>query len=271
MPRHNAPSCLRISVAHREIVLIRKPRKRNIVIRMLTNGEIRVTAAMSVTLDQLHTVMQLRHDWIESVQRRHEELRRRHPQKRYVSGELFIFRGEMLPLQFAVSYEAKTSFVSVIQNALVIGIPHRQWSAFDSAAEHSELAPIVVAFYRHEARILISQRLAHYARQMNVQPHKVTFRSQRTRWGSCTVRQHLSLNWLLIIAPLEVIDYLCVHELAHLRHHNHSPAFWKFVETEAPTHEASKEWLRTRAHEGDFLLKQSALHLGPLAPRLDSM
>jgi predicted metal-dependent hydrolase len=73
---------------------------------------------------------------------------------------------------------------------------------------------------------------------------KITLRDTKTRWGSCTGRKTISLNWRLILAPPEVAYYVCAHEAAHLLHMNHSKAFWKVVEDLCPPYKVHRQWLK---------------------------
>lgn len=73
---------------------------------------------------------------------------------------------------------------------------------------------------------------------------KITIRDQKSRWGSCSGRKTISLNWRLILAPPEVAHYVCVHEVAHLLHMNHSSAFWKVVGDVCPAYQSHKKWLK---------------------------
>jgi predicted metal-dependent hydrolase len=73
---------------------------------------------------------------------------------------------------------------------------------------------------------------------------KITIRDATSRWGSCSGRKTISLNWRLILAPPEVAHYVCVHEAAHLLHMNHSPVFWNVVESLCPTYREHKKWLK---------------------------
>jgi predicted metal-dependent hydrolase len=75
-------------------------------------------------------------------------------------------------------------------------------------------------------------------------PSHVSIRGQRTRWGSCSSEGAISLNWKLLAAPIDVIDYVIVHELAHIRHLDHSPQFWSLVETFYPDWRLAKLWLK---------------------------
>ena len=77
----------------------------------------------------------------------------------------------------------------------------------------------------------------------------VSVRNQRSRWGSCSIRGTIALNWRLIQMPAHVSDYVIVHELAHRRQPNHSPRFWREVETLCPTWRESERWLRKYGKE----------------------
>jgi len=90
-------------------------------------------------------------------------------------------------------------------------------------------------------------RVAHYAPLMGVSPNKIFIKEQRTLWGSCSARGNLNFNRKLLKAPPEILDYVVVHELAHLRHMNHSKRFWDFVATQCPEWKARRTWLRLNA------------------------
>jgi predicted metal-dependent hydrolase len=87
-------------------------------------------------------------------------------------------------------------------------------------------------------------RVAHYAPLMGVIPNKIFLKEQRTLWGSCSVRGNLNFNKRLLNAPPEILDYVVIHELAHLRHMNHSRNFWDFVAVQCPEWKARRKWLR---------------------------
>ena len=74
--------------------------------------------------------------------------------------------------------------------------------------------------------------------------NKIYIRDQKTRWGSCSSKGNLNFNWRLIMAPLFIMDYIVVHELAHLVHPNHSRDFWKLVKKIVPDYKEKKEWLK---------------------------
>ncbi len=102
----------------------------------------------------------------------------------------------------------------------------------------------VEAWLRDEARDVFARRCTHYAPLVAVQMRQLSLSSARTRWGSAGIDGSIRLNWRLMHHPLVCIDYVVVHELAHLRHMNHGPAFWRVVESVMPDHRAARKLLR---------------------------
>jgi len=84
---------------------------------------------------------------------------------------------------------------------------------------------------------------------MGVEYEQIEIRRQRTKWGSCSTNGTLGLNWRLMMAPLEIVDYIVIHELAHLREPNHTDEFWSLVSEHDPEYEAHAEWLTEHSAE----------------------
>ena len=102
---------------------------------------------------------------------------------------------------------------------------------------------------RRLARARVTDVAAREAPRLGVAYDRIAIRDQRTRWGSCSARGTLSFNWRLVLAPVEVLEYVVVHELCHLREANHSPRFWRLVERARPTFAAERAWLRRHGWE----------------------
>jgi predicted metal-dependent hydrolase len=110
-----------------------------------------------------------------------------------------------------------------------------------------EVTPDVEREMRARARRELPARLLDLARQHGVAVSRVSVRNQRWRWGSCSRRGHICLNWRLAWMPEPVRDYVMIHELMHLKRMDHSRKFWKLVAQACPDYEAARQWLR--AHQ----------------------
>lgn len=113
-----------------------------------------------------------------------------------------------------------------------------RWSA--DAEQHLE------AFLQKTARAYILPRTAHFGKQMKTTYNRVSLKEQKTRWGSCSSRGNLNFNWRLVHFPVEIIDYVIIHELAHRTHMDHSHRFWGLVGAHDPEYMKHRGWLKRK-------------------------
>ncbi len=130
---------------------------------------------------------------------------------------------------------------------------HRAWITEERRRQRPrlrlDLRDVSEADARRAAREVITMLCEEEAELLGVTYERIEIRDQRTRWGSCSTRGTLSFNWRLVLAPFEVLDYVVVHELCHLREPNHSLRFWKLVESRRPDWRAHREWLHQHGPE----------------------
>jgi predicted metal-dependent hydrolase len=130
---------------------------------------------------------------------------------------------------------------------------HREWVAEERAKQRPRLRlnprQVSEAEARQAVRELVAMLIDEEAPTIGVKPQRIQIRDQRSRWGSCSTRGTLSFNWRLVLAPFEVLDYVVVHELCHLREPNHSRRFWKLVEQRRPDWRAQRDWLHEHGPE----------------------
>lgn len=118
-------------------------------------------------------------------------------------------------------------------------------SKFLISKSNIDQAPeILTNWYKEKAKENITPKVERFARQLGVAYNKILISDLQYRWGSCTLKGNLNFNWRLIKAPNFVINYVVIHELAHLIELNHSKRFWNIVEVQMPTYLEAKEWLR---------------------------
>ena len=104
-------------------------------------------------------------------------------------------------------------------------------------------------WYKNKFKEVAVPRLFYFADKHNLQVNQVRIKEQRTLWGSCSSRNNINLNFLLIMAPLKVIDYVIIHELVHTIHKNHSVNFWNAVEAIMPNYKEAKLWLKENGYK----------------------
>jgi predicted metal-dependent hydrolase len=145
-------------------------------------------------------------------------------------GSEILFRGQLVHLDAAGS--------------AVIRFGSEELDVRDLAGD---LRPEVERHLRHLAARELPPLVIEFAARHQLQVNRVTVRNQRSRWGSCSRRGQISLNWRLVQAPASVRDYIILHELAHLRQMNHSRRFWAEVARLCPDFEAAERWLKAHA------------------------
>jgi predicted metal-dependent hydrolase len=113
----------------------------------------------------------------------------------------------------------------------------------------TDLESSLERWYRAQAAILLQQKAREYAAAFGVEYGRFSIRGQRTRWASCSHKGTLSFNWRLIMAPERVVDYVVIHELAHLKEMNHTRRFWQLVAERCPSWRQDKKWLNDHGTE----------------------
>ena len=104
-------------------------------------------------------------------------------------------------------------------------------------------------FLKRHAKEVLTKFCKQYAGIIGKKVNKVTIRDTKSRWGSCSQEANISLCWRLLLAPKSVAEYVCAHEVAHLKEMNHRPALWRIVENLQPEYKNSKAWLKKNGRE----------------------
>ena len=114
---------------------------------------------------------------------------------------------------------------------------------------HDKQAALLATFLKRQAQSYLLPRLEHHARTTQLFPASSSLTSAKTFWGVCRKTTGIRLNWRLVGAPEYVADYVCIHELCHLAHADHSRAFWALTHRFAPYADEAKQWLKDRGRE----------------------
>jgi predicted metal-dependent hydrolase len=217
---------------HVTYTLKRSGKRRSIGLRIDDRG-LTVSMPLRASESWLHSVLQDKAHWV--VEKLDGWQSRKPTEVRWRDGEVVSFLGERLVLRVRQSL-----FAAPIQQR---GKELWVFVADDNDAAHIE--QLVWQWYRQQAETLFAGRVAHYAPLLNVAPRVLKLSSAKTQWGSCTARGTVRLNEQLIRLPLRLIDYVVVHELAHLREMNHSAAFWSVVGSACPDYAKLRRELKS--------------------------
>lgn len=207
---------------HPSYILRRSSRRRSLALRVSEAGEIVVNAPSRLSQREIDGFLHKHADWISArlqAARAHRFDWQDGAPLPYLGGHL-----QLRLLDQPGAARARQDGAALLCNALPTQTP-----------------ALVLRWYQRNARALLGERLAHHAARAGLAMPPLRLSNARTRWGSNSAKGVISLNWRLLKAPLEAIDYVICHELAHFKQRNHSPEFWREVETLFP------DWKKVRA------------------------
>jgi predicted metal-dependent hydrolase len=218
-----------IEVAGKRIplLLVRHARARRYVLRLRPDGTARVTVPRGGSVAEAKRFANRNLTWLEAQLQR--PLASPPTPSEWRPGSEVLFRGELVRLQAEVNGD----------NLIRIGS-----EKLTAANLAEDLRPTIEGHLRRLAERELPLRVMAFAARQQLTVRRVTVRNQRSRWGSCSRRATISLNWRLIQTPPFVCDYIILHELMHLREMNHSSRFWRQVETVCPDYRVAEQWLK---------------------------
>lgn len=218
----------------------RRSYQRSMNLSVRADGQLRVTCGRRMPLREIARFVSDSEIFIQKRLLELESLRKKYPAKEIVSGETYLFFGEYRALEVVWSWSERAR-VTPHERTLELLAPLK--------ASLSERRQALRNFYRKQARLHLYERVIFFSQQMGLTPRSLSIRGQKTRWGSCSASGAVNLNWKLLAAPASVIDYVVVHELAHLRFLDHSQKFWDLVAQHHPHWKSARQWLKEHEYE----------------------
>jgi len=219
--------------------IVRRPRRTRPAISVSRDLKVRVLLPARAPESVARQLACDKADW---VRRKLAEFRARTPpERRWVDGETLPWLGREHPLRVTASEaSAGQDDARLREGAWLVRLAGNPDGAERAARVRAALRQACM----HMAREELGRRASGQARRMNVTPSLVDVKSYRSRWGSCHGDGRVYFNWRIALAPEFVVDYVVTHELCHLVHRNHSPAFRAMVEQWMPEWKAAHAWLR---------------------------
>jgi len=221
-----------------EIVYSKKRRKAAIVVRPDLTVEFRAPHGLS--REAIRDMVQKKAVWVWEKLDWFEANRLPSQEKRYADGEKYLYMGREYSLKILPAEEIKKPFVSFTGSEITVFIP-------ESVSD--ELKPALVKkaiwnFYSERAESEVKKFLKFYSEKLRIDPPAFKVKYQKRRWGSCSADNVLRINFQLIMAPPEQLEYVVVHELCHVKEKNHSARFWNLVGELMPHYQVRRKSLK---------------------------
>lgn len=230
--------------------LVRSNREKTVGIDFDSEGQLTILAPRTLEDARIEEIIKKKARWIMGKKRQMEGLKHSDSSKDFVSGESFLYLGRRYRLKILKSSLKK----EVGECRLIHGKLQVEISQGNNGNEPKEkIKEVLRGWYWRQASEKIKERVTHCSSQIGGRPTTVVVKDQKKRWGSCSKSGHIRLNWKLIMLPISLMDYLIVHELCHLIHPHHSPAFWQKVQAVSSDYKKKREELKEYSYLMDLL------------------
>jgi len=204
-------------------------------------GTVEVVAPIKAAETKIHLFVQAQQQWVIQAlakmmakTQQKETLAPAH----YGHGADVPYQGQRFKL---VTIPSRLKRIKIeFANAFIAHIPETM-----PANEHSEhIRSALIKWTKKQAQIQVEHLVTQHAHKNRLFPRTVNIKTQKSRWGSCGIHNDININWLLMLAPVEVLEYVVVHELCHIRVKNHSSQFWALVAEHLPGYQLHRRWLK---------------------------
>lgn len=158
----------------------------------------------------------------------------------YNDGCFIPFQGKQIKLSLNFTETKKIVIHCNEAQGMIMNLP----LSYQEASGSTLIRLKLIGWMRTQARLEIENMINRHAPRFGLFPRSLKIKTQKSRWGSCGPNNDINMNWLLILAPGSVLEYVVVHELCHIKHKNHSKAFWDLVAQHLPAYHQQRLWLK---------------------------
>lgn len=203
-------------------------------------GHVEVRVPKETTFEQIEKLLESKWAWIIEKQAEMKEKTKGFKEKTYTSGELFLFQGKSYPIKIISNHVETKEGVFFTGDCLEVYLSAPELEAQDN---HDLIKKAMKRFYYQQCKALVESRIKHYQPFFKTKPRSIKISDNKKTWGTCNNHYELTFNWKLAMAPIEIIDYIVVHEMSHMVHLNHDRSFWRLVGKLMPDYEKCQQWL----------------------------
>ena len=192
---------------------------------------IKVTAPFLIRNEKIENFLQDNYTWIKKQLHIQSNIKQ-FIKKEYVDGETFLYLGNIYKLKIIFG---KKYSIEIYNNLLIVVVKN-----VDNTIKIKRL---IRKWLYNQSNLYFKEKTFYYSKKNNLKSKSLKVREYKARWGSCSINGDISFNWRLIMAPPQIIEYVIIHELMHIKEHNHSSRFWDLVKSQYPNIKETKQWL----------------------------
>ena len=211
-----------------------RSRRRTVGLEVTPDALLIVRAPRNLSQKEIYEIVNKESRWIQKKQQFFKENQDRVREKDFVEGEELLYLGR--------SYRLRTGSNSGRALSVDDNFIYLPGDSIINARE------VIHGWYKERAYEIVSQRAAYFSYVSGIKFNRINITNAKKRWGSCGLNGNLNIAWRLVLAPMRVIDYVIVHELAHIEIRNHSKEFWRRVGSVIPDYKTDEKWLRENGH-----------------------
>lgn len=210
---------------------IKKSKRKTLSIYIERDGTVTVIAPENSTDKEIEEVIKKKEYQIYKSLTEWELTNSTKIEREFVNGQSFLYLGRNYRLEIVKEEQKKPL---ILKNGYFLLRKN----------DESKAKKLFIEFYKEKGLQKIVERVERYQKRINVNPKQIRIMELKNRWASCSVKGNLNFHWKCIMAPLDVLNYIVVHELAHLIHKKHTKAFWNEIDKMIPDYQKHMEWLR---------------------------
>lgn len=220
---------------------LQRSRRKTVALYVRPDGSLEVRAPLRLGMMVIQAFVDSKSGWIDRQRKKMSARVIPYPRVGYANGDSLWFLGKILTLNLTAINRGR---LKIVDDQLMVPV-----------SLQNNLDASLIAWYRAEARRVIKDRVEYFAKHFGLAFKSIRINSARARWGSCGVGNNLNFPYRLVMAPLEIIDYVVVHELVHTSVHNHGKGFWAKVAVILPDYARRRKWLQVNGHLFDLSLE----------------
>ncbi|WP_051241119.1 M48 family metallopeptidase [Vibrio litoralis] len=219
-----------------QVHIVRTSRRKTASVKV-EDGVVSIVVPKSLAHERIQSLVEAKHQWIVEKLAIYQASQPA-SEKHYVSGEAFPYLGRNYRLKVL---QGELKGAKLLNGRMTVTVPEPE-------TQRHYVRKSLENWYLRQAQKKIREKVERYRTVIGVETGVIRIKEFKSRWGSCTSYGDLEFNWLIVMAPNRIVDYVVIHELCHLIHHDHSPSFWKEVERVMPDYREHKAWLKEHGH-----------------------